>query len=183
MEIAAFTEVFPGGRSTVIETFCMIGKPFVASERKRGESIGGLYTKAIWDTGATHSTISTELIRKLGVKRIGTMILSSLTGQVESGIYEVSISLPGGVCLCKTRVAEGEIDGHGALIGMDIITLGDLSITSKDGNTMFSFQMPHTHSTDYEAECELMNKQGITPVRTDTVNGRSEMSLCAFEES
>ena len=36
------------------------------------------------------------------------------------------------------------------LIGMDIISKGDFSITASQGKTKFSFQIPSTHDIDYD---------------------------------
>ena len=38
------------------------------------------------------------------------------------------------------------------LLGMDIISLGDFSISHKDGGTTFSFQIPSTHNIDFVNE-------------------------------
>ena len=44
------------------------------------------------------------------------------------------------------------------LIGMDIINLGDFSITHKDNGTTFSFQIPATHNFDFVEENKSENK-------------------------
>ncbi len=38
------------------------------------------------------------------------------------------------------------------LIGMDVITMCDFAITNKCGNTVFSFDIPSTHRTDYSVK-------------------------------
>ncbi|MDX2134816.1 MAG: hypothetical protein SFV52_08520 [Saprospiraceae bacterium] len=38
------------------------------------------------------------------------------------------------------------------IIGMDIITQGDLSVTNMEGRTVFSFRIPSLHIVDFEAE-------------------------------
>lgn len=38
------------------------------------------------------------------------------------------------------------------IIGMDIITQGDFSITNLGGRTIFSFRIPSQHSIDYEQD-------------------------------
>lgn len=43
-------------------------------------------------------------------------------------------------------------DDSDLIIGMDIITQGDFSITNFGGRTLFSFRIPSLHSIDYESE-------------------------------
>ncbi len=38
------------------------------------------------------------------------------------------------------------------IIGMDIMTQGDLAITNFEGKTVFSFRIPALHRVDFEAE-------------------------------
>ena len=55
-------------------------------------------------------------------------------------------------------VTEGKLNGFDMLIGMDIINLGDFSITHKDNGTTFSFQIPATHNFDFVEENKSENK-------------------------
>jgi hypothetical protein len=56
---------------------------------------------------------------------------------------------------------DGLSGGNNALIGMDVITLGDFSITNHKGNTCMSFRVPSGHEIDYVKNLNY----GITPVR------------------
>jgi len=38
------------------------------------------------------------------------------------------------------------------IIGMDIMTQGDLALTNLEGRTVFSFRIPSLHTVDFEAE-------------------------------
>jgi hypothetical protein len=38
------------------------------------------------------------------------------------------------------------------IIGMDIMTLGDVAITNLNGKTVFSFRVPSLHLVDFEKE-------------------------------
>ena len=44
------------------------------------------------------------------------------------------------------------------LIGMDIISQGDLAVTNKQGKTVFTFQIPASHKIDFKAELEKYEK-------------------------
>jgi preprotein translocase subunit SecA len=72
-------------------------------------------------------------------------------------------------------VTEGILSGTDVLIGMDIISKGDFSITASQQKTKFSFQIPSTHDTDYVKEYNL---QAHTPVVKDKVPGRNDPCPC-----
>lgn len=63
--------------------------------------------------------------------------------------YLVNIVLPNKVGVSQIRVAEGTIKDADALIGMDIIGLGDFAVTNKDDKTTFSFRMPSIECIDF----------------------------------
>jgi len=74
----------------------------------------------------------------------------------------VDIGLPNKVII--QSVIAIEVDGLSidcdALIGMDIITLGDFSITNHKGKTCMSFRVPSIHEIDYV----INPNYGITPI-------------------
>ncbi len=45
------------------------------------------------------------------------------------------------------------------MIGMDIISLGDFCVTHKDRKTIFTFQIPATHTTNYVEETNRIIKR------------------------
>ena len=52
-----------------------------------------------------------------------------------------------------------ESPGLEVILGMDVITQGDFSITNLNGNTVFSFRVPSLHRLDYVAEINSAKKQ------------------------
>lgn len=63
--------------------------------------------------------------------------------------YIVNIQLPTGIIFGLLVVTKGKLSpGSDVLIGMDIITQGDLSITNQ-GNTVFSYRIPSAHTVDF----------------------------------
>ena len=62
------------------------------------------------------------------------------------------------------------------LIGMDVIKNGDFSITSSDGKTKFSFQIPSTYNIDFEKEIQETNTQ--TPIVKEKEPGRNDTCSC-----
>ncbi len=53
------------------------------------------------------------------------------------------------------------IDGFGALLGMDVIALGDFSITNVDGRTWMSFRFPSRVGIDYVVEEDRARFAGV----------------------
>jgi hypothetical protein len=107
--------------------------------------------KAIWDTGATGSAITTIVVKQLGLIPTGKVQLGTANGIITQNTYTIDIGLPGNVLIQSVIASEVSalISGCDALIGMDIITLGDLSITNHKGVTCMSFRLPSAHEIDY----------------------------------
>lgn len=107
--------------------------------------------KAKWDTGATVTCISHELARDIGVEPDSAYRVATSNGtSIENG-YRVGIVLPNGIELSDVSVLESDIHGAGVdvLIGMDVMTLGDFSISSCDGHTQFTFRIPSRGDVDF----------------------------------
>jgi len=99
--------------------------------------------EAIWDTGANASAISLKVARELGLVSANTAFVSTAGGRVEMPIYMVNLSLPNGHAIRDVLVSGLDIQMCDALIGMDVITLGDMLITNAP-NTKFEFRLPST---------------------------------------
>ena len=120
-------------------------------------SDGFLLNKALWDTGAVASVISTEVVKSLGLSPITQCVSYHTQGQSLVNVYLVDVILPNKILVRDVRVSEGQLNGFGMLIGMDIINLGDFALTHKGGRTVFSFQTPSTHEYDFVKQI----KQGV----------------------
>lgn len=110
-----------------------------------------LSIKAIWDTGATGTVITKSVVNQLGLLPSGKSLVSTANGQVLQNTYIVSVILPHGVREDGVLVTEADAlsGGCDALIGMDIICLGDFSITNFNGNTCMAFRVPSLKEVDY----------------------------------
>lgn len=105
---------------------------------------------AIWDTGATHSCISSRLAKQLKLIPNSKRTTNTAGGLKTSDVYTIDIQLPNRVIMPSVMVAEIDlIDSVDALIGMDIIGEGDFAVNSYDGKTSFSFRLPSCHTVDY----------------------------------
>lgn len=119
--------------------------------------------KAIWDTGATGSAITKKIVQQLGLIPTGMSQVHTANGTVAQKTYTIDIRLPNNVMI--QEIIATEVDalsgGCDALIGMDIITLGDFSITNHNNNTCMSFRFPSLHEIDYVKNLNY----GITPIK------------------
>jgi predicted aspartyl protease len=104
---------------------------------------------AIWDTGATSSCISEKVANDLALNTIGYVQMSTAGGIVRKKRYVVDVALPNKVGVRKVLVTEAVLNGCDVLIGMDIISLGDFSISNYKGKTKFTFRIPSIRETDY----------------------------------
>ena len=117
---------------------------------------------AIWDTGATHSVITPEIAEALGLLPVDTVpIIGVNSGEAEDKpVSIVHVGLPNSVLLQTVRVSVVDIGGGAdMLIGMDIISLGDLLLSNAGGETSFSFVMPpFPDKPDWVERAEKMNQ-------------------------
>ncbi len=117
---------------------------------------------AIWDTGATNTVICDRLAKKLKLTSIGMAKVSTAGGIVEVNRYVINIQLPNQLLIQNVIVTEGNLDEDtDFLIGMDIIGLGDFSITNVDGKTTFSFRYPSCETIDYVREGRILHKKDL----------------------
>lgn len=116
--------------------------------------------RALWDTGASITCISTNVVNKLSLTPSGRQTIQTPGGQKIVNTYLVDVSLPNGVTFSDVPVCDSEIGSQGldVLIGMDLISLGDFSITQQGGKTMFSFCIPSRKSIDFVAQIKMQQK-------------------------
>ncbi len=110
-------------------------------------------TRAIWDTGATNSVITKEVVERLGITNTGFAQVNTASEKgIMAGTYLIDIKLKPDLIVGPVQVTQGVIlseNGIDCLIGMDIINLGDFSITNFEGQTWMSFRVPSQHKVDF----------------------------------
>ena len=107
-------------------------------------------TKALWDTGASKSVVSRAVVEALGLTPTGATNVSHAGGISVSPTHLVNFYLPNQVAIVGVLVTEFEGTGvFGAIVGMDVITFGDFSVTNMAGQTWMSFRTPSMASIDY----------------------------------
>ena len=101
--------------------------------------------KGIFDTGATNSVISVNVVDKLGLKSVGREKVYHVGGVSYENVYLINVILPNNMIFVSLSVTEGMFSGFDVLIGMDVISKGDFAVTTSEGKTVFSFQVPSTN--------------------------------------
>ena len=76
------------------------------------------------------------------------------------------------------QVSEAVLNGFDVLIGMDIITLGDFSITNVGGKTIFSFRVPSTETIDYVQQDNQKRMSSHSPYIAPKAPGRNDPCPC-----
>ena len=120
-----------------------------------GERISGNKTpvvvKAIWDTGAYGSVISPKVAEELGLIPVGVKPIQTANGIYEAYAHVVDVMLPNKLVIRGVEVSESDLKVCDALIGMDIISMGDMKVTNKP-TTKFIFRIPSEGDTPLVAE-------------------------------
>lgn len=107
---------------------------------------------AIWDTGATNSAITQNVVDACGLVATGIAQVHGVSGSSQVETYLVNLGLPDKVIFYGVRVTKAQLPGADILIGMDIIVRGDFAVTNFNGATKFSFRVPSMASIDYATE-------------------------------
>ena len=109
-----------------------------------------LSVKALWDTGATFSVISRDKVAELGLVPVDFSQAYTANGWYETPVYRIDLFLPNGPLIKGLRVSQSDLMVCDMLIGMDVISLGDLPLTN-NGKTVFKFAIPPESNKDDQA--------------------------------
>lgn len=117
--------------------------------------------KGIWDTGATNSVISERVFNTLQLNKIDTIPVSGVNSINHIAIVTVvNLLLPNGLRIPDIRLTVDKIAGTDVLIGMDVISMGDLAISNINNETLFSFAIPpFENPTDLLEKANRMNNR------------------------
>lgn len=110
--------------------------------------------KALWDTGAMCTCISTQLATELGLLPDDYGWVNGANNKpFRAPIYSVQLKM-GHFVIPYLRVYGLPMDGqeNDVIIGMDVMVKGDLSITNYEGKTVLSFREPSISKIDYVEE-------------------------------
>ena len=129
--------------------------------------------KSLWDTGATNTVITHNVVEELGLMPVSVGEASTPQGRYRAYKYYINLFLPNGVVFPKLLVMEGKPTGCDILIGMDVIGQGDFAVSNYQGKTTFSYRFPSLATIDF------VNNSYIKPfgIRADS-NGPLKNSKC-----
>lgn len=132
MIISVFTEKYKSLQKRLINTAIV----------ESGHAM--ITARAQWDTGATGTCISRELVKKLDLMPTGKVRVSTPSGIGIMNKYMVNLVLNREVRIQNIIVMDSEIGSQGidVLIGMDIISMGDFAVSNYENRTQFSFRIP-----------------------------------------
>ena len=118
--------------------------------------------KALWDTGATNSCISTDVVHDLALIETGKRSMLTPSGTATISTYLIDVMLPNKVSITDLVVADSEIGAQniGLLIGMDVIKRGDFAVSHFDNKTTFTFCVPSHKEADYVMSANVKNMIG-----------------------
>jgi len=129
--------------------------------------------QALYDTGATHSSISPKVVAELALASVGAQNVGVGGGTLTTTAHLVNIGLPNKVMFPMMRVAQVALHGGiDVLIGMDILGVGDFAVTHHKGSTTFSFCCPSRRDIDFVTEVDNSNK-GPEPFHSNKISRNS----------
>ncbi len=146
----AFTLKSSNGLLRVLKTTCGVCRAFDPLQGSQHPEIYQFI--GLWDTGASGTVVSKAVVDKLGLKPIGKSKVFHANGESIVNVYAINLFLPNQVGFQFVKVTEGIFNNFDLLIGMDIITTGDFSITNVGEKTTFSFRMPSVKEVDFVNE-------------------------------
>lgn len=141
-EYKSFTLETPEGHnfSAIIST-CVVYPAF--NPKNVSAAPKGVQVNALWDTGATNTVITKNVIDQLGLKPVGKTKTYHANGESIVDVYYINLMLPNKLGRPFLKVTVGVLTGFDVLIGMDIIGDGEFSITHKDNKSIFTFSLEH----------------------------------------
>lgn len=168
----AFTTTSRGGKFNVLKNECQISAAWAPSSTDSQPPLVGF--QAIYDTGATNSVIKQAVIDACGLAPTGMARVQVVGGEHSAETYLVNILLPNRVTFSSVRVTKGDIPGADVLIGMDIINMGDFSVTNCQGITKFSYRTPSIEHVDYVDQAKKLRAQDRAAAQARPSTSRAE---------
>lgn len=138
-----------GGKARELKTPCKVSAAFDVNSTPPGQEPAAVDFEAVWDTGATNSAINQRVVDACGLKPITMARVQYGGGEEIAEVYRIHIVLMGTLRIASVRVTKGKFSNPDVLIGMDVITLGDFSITNENNGTIFTFRAPSQHTLDF----------------------------------
>ena len=113
-----------------------------------------ILVKGLWNTGYSESVISSDFVQKYNLQPIGTATVGTTGVTLKSNIYAIDFLLAQKQHIFLNVTESSQLCGSGfdMLIGLDVITLGDFTLTTTDDTICFSFRYPPKGLIDFTKE-------------------------------
>ena len=121
--------------------------PMIISNPKEGKKI---QVTGLWDTGANITTIKTSIAVALGMKYVNVGSSNTAGGKVKSYLFYADVLLLNGIKIRNIMVSSVDNMSVDALIGTDIINLGDFAIVHVAGKAEVKFRIPYDSDIDFQ---------------------------------
>lgn len=110
--------------------------------------------RALWDTGATFSSVTRRVIDDLGLEPLSPCATNVVGGRVD-GMTRLALTFPGNTRFV-TWAEMSEVpelpDGLDVLLGLDVISLGDMHLTHEADGLWFEFVFRREAFVDFEGD-------------------------------
>lgn len=108
-------------------------------------------TVALWDTGATTTGISCAAAEYLQLKKMGKVMASGVFKSKRVNTYYALLALSQAlsVPILPSEFPVQPVAGVDCIIGMDVISKGDFTISNYKGRTRFCFRIPSGGDIDF----------------------------------
>lgn len=134
---------------------------------------------ALWDTGATGTTITKRVAAELQLQPVGMVLCHHAQGRTTVPRYLVNLFLPSRVGVPMLSVVETDLSGGiDVLIGMDVISMGDFLISNHGSKTCFSFQLPSLKLISLKGLHEAQTVEAPKPSAAAAGAGRNSRCAC-----
>lgn len=122
-----------------MQTPCNVSRPY---ESMAGDGHGPF--NALWDTGSSCCLVSRRVVEACGLRPTGTVReLIVMQGRGPAQTYLGDLILPGGIAFMNVELLEGtSLPDIDVIVGLDVITCGDLSLATSSGKPVLSFRAP-----------------------------------------
>jgi predicted aspartyl protease len=142
-------------------SFRLITDAEIFVDSSAGPGRKGVKVRALWDTGASGTVITPEVSRELNLVPIDRVKVAGVNSVSIANVAQVSIGLPNQIMVEDINVMICDLkQDFDLLIGMNIILLGDFSISNGAGKTLFSFAIPSFKSkTDHYEKARAINRR------------------------
>jgi hypothetical protein len=153
---SAFSAYYPSLARQLTSEIFVANSMLLDKSKLDPETAGAIKYNAIWDTGATTTAISQRIVDELKLPVVSRGSTNTAGGAIPTTGHLIDIWLPNRfvVSNCVASCVNLKILGVDALIGMDVISQGDFSVSNFNGKTIMSFRMPSLEDVDYVKQGE-----------------------------